>query len=185
MKFPPLEHIETSRLVLRKFRLSDLKGHHRHITSDPEVASAMLWDANPEIAHAEAVIQRILSRYGTKEGYRWAIALKEDDSFLGTISLLRLDEEENSCSFAYMLGKAFWNRGYMTEALTAVFDFAFSQMEVGTIYADHFAENPASGAVMRKAGMRCIGQEPGKYEKNGIRQDAVLYTITKEEWQSH
>ncbi len=184
MKLPPLTPIETNRLILRKFRMSDLEGNYRHITSDPDVASTMLWDANPEPAHSEEVIRRILSRYGTREGYRWAIALKEDDSFIGTISLLRLDEEENSCSFAYMLGKAFWNRGYMTEALTAVFDFAFSQMEVDHITADHFADNPASGAVMRKAGMRYIGTEPGKYEKHGIRHDADLYAITKEEWQS-
>ncbi len=184
MHFPPLPQLETSRLILREFRMSDLEGHHRHITSDPEVAKTMLWQANPDIIHAEAVLRRILSRYGAKDGYRWAIIRKEDDAFLGTISLLRPDEETGSCSFAYMLGKAFWGNGYMTEALKAVLDFAFQEMDVETVETDHFASNPASGAVMRKAGMTQIGILPNRYEKNGQTLDAVLYRITREQWLS-
>lgn len=83
-----------------------------------------------------------------------------------------------------MLGTDFWNRGYGTEAVKAVFDFAFRELGIESITADHMAQNPASGAVMRKAGMRQCGVTPGKYEKNGIKHDAVCYEITKEEWEN-
>ncbi len=185
MHYPPVSQIETDRLLLRKFRMSDLEAHYRHITSDPEVAKAMLWQANPDPAHAETVLRRILSSCDTPNRYRWAIVRKEDDAFLGTVSLLRLDEAERSCSFAYMLGKAFWNRGYMTEALKAVLAFAFTQIGVDRVEADHFADNPASGTVMAKAGMTQVGFLPERYKKDGIRHDAVLYRITKEEWERH
>ncbi len=182
MRLVPMGRIETDRLILRKFRMSDLEAHYRHITSDPEVAKTMLWQANPDIAHARTVLTRILAGYDTPGTYRWAIVRKEDDAFLGTVSLLRLDETEKSCSFAYMLGRAFWNRGYMTEALTAVLDFAFGQIGVERVETDHFADNPASGAVMEKAGMKRAGVLPGRYEKDGVIHDAVLYRITKEDW---
>ncbi len=184
MRFPPLPQLETDRLTLRKFQMSDLEAHHRHITSDPEVAKTMLWQPNPDMGHARQVLERILSRYGTKDGYRWAIVRKEDAAYIGTVSLLRPDEEGGSCAFAYMLGKAFWGSGYTTEALKAVLDFAFGEMDVQTIETDHFSTNPASGAVMRKAGMTKIGILPGRYEKDGQALDAVLYRITREQWLS-
>ncbi len=183
MRFPPMPQLETSRLILRRFRMSDLEAHHRHITSDPEVAKTMLWEANPDIAHAENVLRRILAGYETGNSYRWAIARREDDEFLGTISLLRLEAASGSGSFAYMLGKVFWGQGYMTEALKAVLDFAFAQMDMTYIEADHFAGNPASGTVMRKAGMTQIGILPDRYEKDGKLLDSVLYRITRENWE--
>ena len=64
----------------------------------------------------------------------------------------------------------------------AVFGFLFEKMGIERIEADHMAENPASGAVMRKAGMVKIGTEKAKYEKNGVLHDAVCYAITKEQW---
>ncbi len=183
MVFVPMTQLETERLLLRKFQLSDLESHHRHITSDPEVAKTMLWQANPDPAHAEQVLKRILAGYETGNSYRWAIVRKVDDAYLGTVSLLRLDGHQRSCAFAYMLGKAFWNRGYMTEALKAVLRFAFETLELDRVETDHFLNNPASGAVMGKAGMKQVGVLPGRYEKDGVLHDAVLYRMTKEDWQ--
>lgn len=172
--------METQRLVLRQVRPSDLETYHTRLTSDPDVAKYMLWEANSDISHTAGTIERIRRGYADGTRYHWAIALKEDDSLIGTIALLGFEADQ--CSFAYMLGKDFWGQGYGTEALQRVFRFAFEEMELSAICADHFADNPASGAVMKKAGMRCLDLHPGKYEKNGIRQDAVLYTITKEDW---
>ncbi len=182
MRFPPIPQIETERLRLRGLRLSDLSDYHRQLTSDPEVARYMLWQANTELAHTEAVLRRRIAEFDSGRGCHWAIALKETDALIGAISLLGFQEEERSCGFAYMLGREFWGRGYGTEALRAVFRFAFEELEAAVIRADHFAENPASGAAMRKAGMKETGILPDRYEKDGILHDAIAYRITKAEW---
>ena len=109
--------------------------------------------------------------------YRWGIALKEDDTLIGVIELLRFDEDTNTCSFAYMLGCDYWNQGYATEALGAVIRFAFEKLEIDRIMVDHMTPNAASGAVMRKVGMTHTGTELGKYEKHGRVFDAELYEI--------
>jgi RimJ/RimL family protein N-acetyltransferase len=53
-----------------------------------------------------------------------------------------------------MLGKEFWNCGYGTEVLRSVFSFAFENLGIRCVAADHMSKNVASGRVMQKAGMR-------------------------------
>ena len=182
MTFPEISQLETSRLRLRKLTPEDTDHYFRYLFGSESVSRYMLWNPHKDISESAASIQKVLHRYEEGRCYRWAIAHKETDSLMGIIDLLRFDEESESCSFAYMLGQPFWGCGYGTEALKAVFSFAFTEMEVKSIIADHMAENPASGRVMEKSGMRKIGFLPKKYEKNGILQDAVQYRITKDDW---
>ena len=181
MRFPNIPTIETSRLRLRKLTLEDTEDYYRHLFGSEAVSRYMLWNPHRDISESAASIRKALARYKEGRCYRFGIALKETDSLIGIIELLRFDEQAGSCSFAYMLGQAYWGQGYGTEALKAVFDFAFSQMEVKSITADHMAENPSSGRVMEKAGMKKVSFLPGKYEKNGTLHDAVEYTITQED----
>ena len=131
---------------------------------------------------AFAAIEDILRQYEAGKFYRWGITEKGDDSLIGIIGLVRLNEETNEGSFAYLLGCDYWNKGYGTEVLKEVFRFAFEELELERIVADHMAENPASGTVMKKAGMHYIRTVGNKYEKNGIWHDAVEYTITAPDW---
>lgn len=179
MKFPEIREIRTERLILRKVRLDDAGIYFSRIGSREAVTRFMLWNPHMDVSESVASMEKVLRRYGQGRCYRWGIALPEDDSIIGIMELLRFDEENETCSFAYMLSDDFWGRGYGTEALGAALDFAFREMEVKAVEADHFAENEASGAVMRKAGMKYVGTEPGKYEKNGILYDAHAYRIER------
>ena len=184
MIFPEPETICTQRLVLRKVRSSDIPAYYARLGSSRAVTKYMLFDPHTDISQSVASIQKALDRYAAGHCYRWAIALQEDDSLIGIIELLRFNEQEESCSFAYMLGEEFWGRGYGTEALRAALGFAFEKMQVKQVTADHFSANPASGAAMRKAGMTHVGTLPGKYEKHGTLYDAEEYQIIREQWLS-
>ncbi len=182
MKRISMHDLLTPRLHLRKVQESDLQNYHQRLTSDPQVAAYMLWNANHDIAHTKSVILKIKDGYTTGSRYHWAITLQENDSLIGTIALLNFDESENSCSFAYMLGKDYWGNGYAAEALTAVLKFAFEELEISLILADHFEENTASGAVMEKVGMHRTGILPSRYEKNGRRFNAVQFQLKKSDF---
>lgn len=182
MKFPSIPTIETSRLWLRKLTLEDAEDYYRHLFGSEAVSRYMLWNPHQNIAESVASIRKVLRRYEEGRCYRWGITLKETDQLMGIIDLLRFDEETESCSFAYMLGECFWGKGFGTEALKAVFHFAFTQMEVTSITADHFTENPASGRVMEKAGMMRTRFLPDKYQKNEKTYNAIEYTITQADW---
>lgn len=182
MRFAPFQPLSTNRLFLRKFRPEDAVAYYVQLGSSEQVTKYMLWEPHRDIAESEDSISKILRRYETNTPHTWAITLKETDALIGRVDLLRLDEQSSTCSFAYMLGADFWNKGYGSEALKAVFDYAFTQLQVSAIEADHMADNPASGAAMRKAGMTYLGTVSEKYEKNGIWHDAVCYRITQKEW---
>ena len=182
MKYAPFTELKTEHLILRRMELRDAPFFFERLGGSEPVTRYMLFAPHSSGEESEKSVQKHVSRYESGRYYHWVITLRGSDDLIGVISLLRFEEKTESCSFAYMLGEAFWGRGYGTEALEAAFDFAFTQMELQRIQADHMAGNPASGAVMRKVGMEYIGREPGKYEKNGCVHDAFCYAITKEKW---
>ena len=182
MVFPELTVLQTKDLILRKVRIEDAPLYFARIGSREPVTRYMLFNAHRDISESVASIEKALGRYETGRCYRWAIALKTDDSIIGIIELLRFDEETESCSFAYMIGDGFWSKGYGTQALSAALGFAFEKMKLSFVEVDHMAENEASGAVMRKAGMTYLRTEEGKYEKNGTSHDARVYRMTAEQW---
>ena len=184
MRFVPFRDLETPRLRLRKLTSQDTLMYYHRLGSSEEVTKYMLFQPHRAISESVASIEKALRRYEEGRCYRFCIALKQTDELIGVIEPLRFDESTSSCSFAYMLGREFWGQGYGTEALRAVLDFLFGEMEMERVEADHMAENTASGAVMRKAGMVCTGREPAKYEKNGITHDAVCYVITRQQWKN-
>lgn len=181
MKLIPFHPLTTPRLFLRRLAQNDAPLFYARLGSSETVTKYMLWNPHTSQAESEESIRRAIARYDSGCFYRWAITEKSG-GIIGIIDLLRFDEGAGTCSFAYMLGEDFWGRGYGTEAVKAVLNFAFREMELEAVEADHFAENPASGAVMRKAGMTYTHTIPALYEKNGTRHDAPQYRITREEW---
>ena len=182
MKYAKLEELKTKHLLLRKMRLEDVECYYERIGSSEDVTKYMLWQPHQSVQESKESVEKVLSRYEAGNSYTWAIALAEDDSIIGRIDLLRFEESDSRCSFAYMLGKDFWGRGYGTECLKAVFGFAFEKMEMQTIAADHMSENVGSGKVMQKAGMHFVQKHVGKYEKCGICYDADEYVIHASMW---
>ena len=177
MRFAAFHPIETERLLLRQLRLEDVYEYYERLFGDADVSRYMCFQPHQDIAESLESLQRKLDKYEQGPYYCWGITEKDEDSLIGLIELLRFDEGDSSCSFVYMLGCNYWNRGYGTEALQAVFRFALEELEVERITADHMSGNPASGAVMRKAGMTHIATEQAKYEKPGMVQDALVYEL--------
>ena len=174
--------LETQRLRLRRLQSKDLPLYFSRLWSREDIARHMLWEPHKTLEESAASLQKAIQRYETGEAIRFCIALKDTDALIGIIDLLRFDEKNRTCSFAYMIAREFWDRGFATEAVKAAFAFAFDTLGIEAITADHFAENPASGAVMEKAGMVYQRTLPARYEKHGILHDAREYHITKKQW---
>ena len=177
MRYADFRHLETDRLILRDIRMEDIQEYYERLYGDGDVCRYLLFDPHQDIGESLQSIQEILEKYEEGKFYRWGITEKGDDSLIGVIGLVRIDEQANTCSFAYLLGCDYWNRGYGTEAVKAVIRFAFEELEIQRIVADHMVQNPASGAVMRKAGMTHIGTEQGKYNKHNKLWDVEVYEI--------
>jgi RimJ/RimL family protein N-acetyltransferase len=73
-----------------------------------------------------------------------------------------LGEYEGHVELGYWIGREYWGRGYATEAARAVLRLARA-IGYRRIRAGHFADNPASGKVLRKAGFKATGRRRQRF----------------------
>jgi ribosomal-protein-alanine N-acetyltransferase len=163
--------IETLRLYLRKFRVEDAKDMFNNWAGDPEVCKYLLWGPHKDAEASRKRIRQWVSNYDMDNSYVWAIELKSMNMAIGSISVEITYDSMLTCEVGYCIGKYYWNRGIMTEALQAVMHYLFYDVGYQHIQAKHDLMNPASGRVMQKAGMHFVKTE---YHA-GIRKDGSYY----------
>ena len=177
--------LETTRLVLRRYTMTDAGDMFENWVTDPEVCRFWTWDPHKSIAETKAVLAKWIAAYDDNETYHWVIVHKEAGQAIGYIYLTDIDNQASSVSVHYLVSRAFWNRGFMTEACRAVAGFAFDVVGVQCIHTWHHVDNPASGTVMRKVGFRCVGTAYKQYpECERINGNYDLYEMTKSMWVS-
>jgi RimJ/RimL family protein N-acetyltransferase len=76
----------------------------------------------------------------------------------------------------------YWNQGYATEAARRVIAWAFEDLRLNRVYARYLLRNPASGRVMRKAGLRPEGTFPQDALKNGVFEDLGQCGLVRSEY---
>ena len=90
-----------------------------------------------------------------------------------------IDVHRHTAELGYWLSEEFWGRGIMTEAVGAFTDFCFQNFSLRRIYAEPFANNPASARVLEKAGFIFEGRLKNDVLKDGMLLDSLLYARTK------
>ena len=173
--------LQTSRLKLRFFELSDAPAVHR-LVGDRAIAETTSNIPHPyEKGMAEQWISTHHEKYEDDELINFAITLQSSGELVGAIGLL-INREFDRGELGYWIGKPFWGHGYCTEAAQAVLKYSFNEMNLNRIYANHFLENPASGNVMKKIGMKQEGLSRQHIKKWGKYHDQVEYGILRKEW---
>ncbi len=172
--------IETERLELRPFRRSDAPAVQR-LAGDRAIADTTLRIPHPyEDGMAEQWIESHQPAYEAGSLVTFAIVFRDDPQLIGAIGLT-LEREIDVGELGYWIGKPFWNRGYATEAVTAMLQYGFNDLDLNRISAKHLARNPASGRVMRKAGMSIEGTVRQGVRKWEVYEDLVLYGMLRED----
>ena len=119
MKHLGTKIIETSRLVLRRFTLEDAQPMFDNWASDPEVTKYLTWPTHDKAEVSAWVLGDWISHYGEDNFYQWAIVPKDnDDRPIGSISVVRQNDRMESLEIGYCIGKAWWHKGIVSEALS-------------------------------------------------------------------
>lgn len=155
MNYLGTRYIETDRLILRRFELSDAQAMFENWASDDEVTKYLTWPTHRDVSVTEQVLEDWVAQYTKDDCYRWAIILKSNGSKpIGSIDVAHWIEGGEVPEIGYCMGRHWWHQGIMTEALNAVIGFLFDEAGVRRIVARHDINNPHSGGVMRKCGMK-------------------------------
>ena len=174
--------IETSRLLLRQACREDAEPMFRNWASDPEVTKFLTWAVHSSIAVTETVIGSWVQEYEKENYYQWMIVLKEIGQPIGTISVVRQNNRVEEAEIGYCIGSRWWHQGIMSEALSAVIEYLFTEVGMNRISARHDPNNPHSGGVMRKCGMKYEGTNRASDRNNQGICDAAQYAILRSEW---
>ncbi len=176
--------LETDRLLLRPPTMEDAPAI-QVLVNDERIAKVTLNIPYPYPDNgAVEWLERVFARGQDDGEYHvpFAITRKADGLYMGTIGI-SVGNPYDASEVGYWLGVEFWGQGYMTEALTRMIQFGFEELKLNRIHAGHFADNPASGRVMKKAGMVCEGTLRQHIKKADGYKDLVYYGILREDYE--
>ena len=172
--------LETARLVLRRFAVEDAEAMYRNWASDDEVTEFLTWPPHANTEVSKVVLEDWVSSYRKENYYQWAIVLKENgDEPIGSIAAIDVNDDLSIVHIGYCLGKRWWHQGIMSEALQALIDFFFDQVDANRIESRHDPRNPHSGMVMKKCGMKYEGTLRCSDKNNQGICDASWYGILR------
>ena len=177
-----MDTIETARLFLRPFRTDDAEMMYQNWTYDERVAQYCRWYPHQSVSDTRALLRMYLEQRKQGFPYRWAITWKGEDIPIGVVDVVGISNDGRTAEVGYALSHAYWNHGVMTECLKAVIDLLF-QAGFTVVSANHHMDNPASGRVMEKCGMKFYGCEETQ-EKFGSEKMCKVkcYRIIKEDF---
>ena len=150
MLHPP-ETFTTERLVARLPRPEDAAAVFAAYASDPEVTRYLSWCYYTEVDPLRKFLYSVVRTWETDDGghYGWLLCLRGTDTPIGSIGV---GFDAHGAVIGYVLGRAYWGRGLMPEAVRYVSAWALAQPSLFRVWAFCDAENLASSRVMEKAG---------------------------------
>jgi ribosomal-protein-alanine N-acetyltransferase len=157
MTMPPIPELRTERLVLRRFLDDDLDRWNELLFADPEVRRYLPIGEPLSAEQLAASLARGRAHWATHGYGTWAVADAVTSALVGHCGLRYLDDLGET-EVLYGFGRAFWGRGYATEAVRAALDFGFSARGLTRIVAFVVPENVASRHVVERLGMLVAGE---------------------------
>ncbi len=176
--------LKTEHLELRRYIKEDADNLYETIGCDPMMDRFVTWKPWKTRQGSEEFIELHLQEYRSNLAFfGWAIAY--EGKCIGSIGTYHLDEHKQECEVGYNIARAYWGRGFATEALDKVLQFLFEQIDLKRVYASFHEQNIASMKVLEKVGMKEEKIERGKREDGKQASwNLVYYEILKQDWKS-
>jgi [ribosomal protein S5]-alanine N-acetyltransferase len=170
--------IETERFVCRRPTLDDIQSIYDTYATDPVVTRYVVWERHTSLADTRAFIT-FSDIHWAKWGSGPLLAMqKSDGRLVGGCGLIW--ESRSHATAGYLFGREFWGRGFATECMRAMVDFARAERATRVSAICH-VDNLASARVLEKAGLRLEATLPGHTLFPNLSedlQDVLSYGLT-------
>lgn len=148
--------IETERLILRAFEQTDLKDFYEYASVEG-VGEMAGWKHHESIDESQEIMNSFIDNDKV-----FAIFLKENNKVIGTVGIEKygledaLTEFKDHCGreLGYVLSKDYWGKGLMPEAIKAVIDYLFNELDYDFLLCGYYNFNERSKRVQAKCGFR-------------------------------
>lgn len=178
INFHPFKNLETERLLLRRVTEADVLEIFQ-LRSNPET---MKFIPRPLVKTNEEALEHIRmidEKIEQNSGINWAITLKGDSKLIGIIGHYRIQPENHRCEIGYMILPQYNGKGITTEAIKAVLEYGFTDLDMHSIEAVIDPENYASERVLQKNNFVKEAHILENELYDGKFWDTVIYSILK------
>ena len=170
----------TERLILREVTEADAPAYEKNFV-DYEVisqlAAAVPWPY-PAGGVLDFIRRQIVPRQGN-DRWVWGILPKEQPSgIIGVVDVWRTGTPENR---GFWLGREYWGKGLMTEAVFPIMDYAFDVLAFERLFFSNAVGNEKSRRVKEKTAARFLRTEPAKFV-NPSYTKREIWELTKDQW---
>lgn len=175
--------LTTERLILRKPQPSD-EAPQFAMHADPEVMRYFSEPPWTDASRATRQIAEDIAAFEKETFFRFAVELKATGEYLGSCSLFSEHRQNRRAEIGYALGRPYWGRGYMHEALSALLEFAFVERDLNRLEADIDPHNAASASALERQGFNKEGCLPERWIVDGHVSDSALYGLLRRTWEA-
>jgi len=179
--FTQLPILTTERLVLREVRPEDAEAIFATL-GDEAVMEFMGNPTHQSLEESKLYVRQLQSWYRERVLVRWMITLKGENRYIGSCGLHRFDFESNRAEAGYELNRAYWHRGIMTEAMSAMLTHAFKEVKLHRVEAITDVPNGRSQGLLRKLGFTYEGTLRQRFYFNNEYIDEVFFGLLRHEW---
>jgi RimJ/RimL family protein N-acetyltransferase len=177
-----LMQLESERLLLREFNMSDWPALHAY-TSVPDVVKYMPFGPTTGAETREHLSQCLTTAAEQpRRIYELAVVIRAENQLIGTATITLHPQERRHASFSYLLHRHYWGHGYATEAMRTLINFGFRDLQLHRLEDTADTRNQASVRVMEKLGMQREGHLRETIWKDGQWYDEYIYAILAHEW---
>jgi len=173
--------LRTARLLLRPFAVSDANAIYA-LQSNPRVLR--YWDSPPwtDRSQADAFLAACRKMEEDGSGARFAIETRGDNAFVGWCAMFRWNPVYRSLGIGYCLDEPAWGKGYATEAVSAMLQWAYGALDLNRVEAELDTRNAASARVLEKLGFEREGLRREDCVVSGEVSDSWIYGLLKRDW---
>ncbi len=176
--------LTTKRLILRIPKTSDWKDIKEGV-GDLDVSKTLSGAPYPyNKKDALAWINKVRKNWKIKhcDNLEFVIELKSENKVIGATGFDKIDRDLGSAESGSWIAKRYWRQGFITEAKTAINDWAFNKLKFQRLESRAFLTNTASNEMSKKYGYRFVGtlKRATKAKSTGKIHDVNIYELLKE-----
>jgi ribosomal-protein-alanine N-acetyltransferase len=179
--FTHFPSLTTNRLFLRQIQRRD--GEALFSTfSDEEAMQFYGHEPHHSLEDTRALIEQIHLRYERREAIRWGITLKGEETVIGSCGFHHFGPGYHHAETGYELHRAYWRKGIMFEAMSAILTYGFTELELHRIEAIIDIANEQSKGLLLKLGFTYEGNLRQRYFFRDQFEDEHFFGLLKHEW---
>jgi len=166
--------LEDENIYFKSLSINDTQEIHNY-ASDEEVSCFIGWNLMNTLNETCGHIEAMLKRESAGTHLYASIVLKSTQAIIGTAMIFNFDQGANQAEIGYVFHKDHWGKGYGTESVALMSDFAFKSLNIHKLHASVVDANIGSARILENNGYELEGRLKDHYFIADKYYDALLF----------